>query len=216
VTDVEYFFDPTCPWTWLTSRWLADAAPRRDVQVTWRPLSLLVLSGGHMPEQYLAGATASHRALRGVAALHTEGRHADTGHYYATLGRLTHDAGEGLSDELVDRAVAETGLTGLAAALEDSSWDAAVEASTKEALDLAGPDVGSPILAWSVVPDGEAGSGATARRVGFHGPIVSPGPRGEEGARLLEGVLVAGATPGFFELKRGRTEPPALPAPPWG
>ena len=212
MTDVEFSFDPTCPWTWLTSRWLVDAAPRRDVRVTWRPLSLLVLSGGNMPEKYLAGATASHRALRAVAALHADGRHDDTARYYAALGRLSHDAGERLSDALVDRALADAGLGDLAPTLDDTSWDAAVESATKEVTDLAGPDVGSPVIAWSATVG--SGSDAAVRRVAFHGPIVSPGPRGEDAARLLDVVLLAGATPGFFELKRGRDQPPALPSPP--
>ncbi len=88
-------------------------------------------------------------------------------------------------------------------AYDDSGWDAAVEASTKQAIDLAGPDVGSPVMAWG------------DPRVGIFGPIVSPGPRGEPAARLLDLVLEAGAIDGFFELKRGRSEGPAIPARPW-
>jgi hypothetical protein len=191
-----------------------DAAAHRDVRVAWRPLSLLVLSGGQMPEQYLVGATASHRALRVVASLHADGRQDDIGRFYATIGRLSHDAGEQLTDAIVDRALAEAGLGDLAAALDDTTWDAAVESATKDAVDLAGPDVGSPVISWTATvgtaPD------APTRRVAFHGPIVSPGPRGEDAARLLDAVLMAGATPGFFELKRGRQAPPALPSPPIG
>ena len=214
MTDVEYSFDPYCPWTWLTSRWLVDAAARRDVRVAWRPLSLLVLSGGQMPDEYLAGATASHRALRVVAALYADGRHDDTGRFYTAIGRVSHDAGEQLTDALVDGALAESGLGDLAGILDDTAWDAAVESATKDVVDLAGPDVGSPVISWTATvgsaPD------APTRRVAFHGPIVSPGPRGEDAARLLDTVLLAGATPGFFELKRGRTAPPSLPSPPIG
>ena len=214
VIDVEYSFDPFCPWTWLTSRWLVDAAAQRDVRVAWRPLSLLVLSGGQMPEEYLGGVTASHRVLRVVAALYADGRHDDAGRYYAAIGRLTHDAGERLTDALADRALTEAGLDDLAPVLDDTTWDAAVDTATKEAVDLAGPDVGSPVMSWSATVG--SGPDAPTQRVAFHGPIVSPGPRGEDAARLLDAVLLAGATPGFFELKRGRDAPPSLPSPPLG
>jgi len=194
---VDYYFDPACPWTWLTSRWLADAAAQRDVEVTWRPLSLLTLAGGEPHPDYAERITASFRILRVIAAAQADGDNALAGALYAAVGERTFQAGQTLTDALAREAPVA------AVAYDDSGWDAAVEGSTKEAIDLAGPDVGSPVMAWG------------DPRVGIFGPIVSPGPRGESAARLLDLVLEAGAIDGFFELKRGRSEGPAIPAPPW-
>jgi 2-hydroxychromene-2-carboxylate isomerase len=208
VPAVDFYFDPTCPWTWLTSRWLADAAAHRaDTTVTWRPLSLRVLRGGELHPKYaertLAGVRA-HRLLAALAAERTERSNQQVAALYGAIGALTFQADATLTDALVDQAVEDAGLDDRAALLDDESLDAAVERSTKEAMDLAGPDVGSPVLAW-----GEP-------RVGIFGPILTPGPRGEAAARLLDVVLELGAVDGFFELKRGRTSGPALPAEPWG
>ena len=200
---VDYYFDPACPWTWLTSRWLADAAAQRDVEVTWRPLSLLTLAGGEPHPDYAERITASFRILRVIAAAQADGDNALAGALYAAVGERTFQAGQTLTDALAREALAATGAGVPAVAYDDSGWDAAVEGSTKEAIDLAGPDVGSPVMAWG------------DPRVGIFGPIVSPGPRGESAARLLDLVLEAGALDGFFELKRGRSEGPAIPAPPW-
>lgn len=202
--SLDYYFDPTCPWTWLTSRWLVDAASRRDTEITWRSLSLLVLSDGRPHPQYAERALAGARVHRLIAALRDEGRNDLVGTLYSAVGAVTFQADAALTDGLVARAVADAGLEAWAGALDDARWDAAVEASTKEAVDLAGPDVGSPVLAW-----GEP-------RVGIFGPILTPGPRGEAAGRLLDLVTELGAVDGFFELKRGRGAGPALPAKPWG
>ena len=202
VASVEYFFDPACPWTWLTSRWLVDAAPRRGIEITWRSLSLLVLNDGNVPEQYAAPVRAAARAHRLFAALDDAGRNDLVGDVYAAVGTRAHDGGEGLADDLVREAAEAAGAGEWLPALDDERWDATVELSTKAAVDLAGPDVGSPVLVHG------------SPRVGVFGPIVNPGPRGEEGARLLDLVLATSEVDGFFELKRGRTGGPELPAPP--
>lgn len=200
---VDYYFDPACPWTWLTSRWLVDAAAHRDVEVAWRPLSLLTLSGGDPHPEYAERIIASFGILRVIAAARADGDNALAGALYTAVGERTFQAGETLTDALAREALAATGAGVPAVAFDDSGWDSAVEASTKEAIDLAGPDVGSPVLAWG------------DPRVGIFGPIVSPGPRGEQAGRLLDLVLETGVVDGFFELKRGRSGGPAIPAPPW-
>lgn len=199
---IDFYFDPACPWTWLTSRWLVDAAPRRGLTVTWRSMSLLVLNGGDVPERYAGQVRAAAAAHRLFSALDDAGRNDTIGAVYAAIGGRVHDGGEALSDDVVRAAAEAGGAGGWLAALADERWDASVELSTKRALDLAGPDVGSPVLAHG------------SPRVGIFGPIVNPGPRGEEGARLLDLVLAVSATDGFVELKRGRTGGPRLPAPP--
>lgn len=201
-TAVELYFDPACPWTWLTSRWLVDAAPRRGVEITWRSLSLLVLKDGDPPEEHAVRVRAAARAHRLFAALDEAGRNDLIGAVYTAIGTRVHDGGEELTVDVVREAAAVAGAAEWLAALDDERWDATVELSTKTALDLAGPDVGSPVLAHG------------SPRVGIFGPIVNPGPRGEEAARLLDHVLAASVIDGFFELKRGRSGGPELPAPP--
>jgi hypothetical protein len=201
---VELHFDPACPWTWLTSRWLVDAAPRRDITITWRSLSLLVLNDGDPPERYAVRVRAAGKAHRLFAALDDAGRNALIGDVYAAIGVRVHDGGEELTDDLVREAAIAAGAGDWLAALDDERWDATVELATKTALDLAGPDVGSPVLVHGSPP------------VGVFGPIVNPGPRGEDAARLLDHVLALSQTDGFFELKRGRSSGPQLPASPTG
>src|SRR5918997_701457 len=202
VHAVDFYFDPACPWTWLTSRWLVDAARQRDIEIAWRSLSLLVLNDGNPPPQYADRVRASARAHRLIAALAGAGRNDLVGDLYTAIGRRIHDGDETPTVDLVRAAADEVGATAWIDALDDPSWDKAVEASTRAALDIAGPDVGSPVLAHG------------APRVGIFGPIVNPGPRGEQAARLLDLVLEASGVDGFLELKRGRTAGPLLPAPP--
>src|SRR5262245_32826138 len=200
-TTVEYFFDPACPWTWLTSRWLIDAARQRGVDVTWRSLSLSVVNAGKIPEQYADFLRASAAAHRVFAALREAGRTDLVGELYTAIGSRARDGGEGLSLDLIREAVEAAGAGDWAGAIDDATWDEAVERSTAEAVDLAGPDVGSPVLAHGTP------------RVAMFGPIVSPRPRGAEGAKPLDLVLAAAGVGGLFELKRGRRAGPALPAP---
>jgi 2-hydroxychromene-2-carboxylate isomerase len=202
VTRVEYFFDPGCPWTWLTSRWLVDAARNRDVEVVWRALSLKVLSEGESPAEYDDLTRNAFSALRLVAALEDAGRNDLIGEFYTAIGERVHDGGDQLTQELIRKVAEEVGAAGwLAAALDADDTEAAVRASTQEAMDLAGPGVGSPVLAW-----GEP-------KRGFHGPLVNPGPRGEAAGHLLDLVLGIGQYADFFELKRTRRDGAKLPAP---
>lgn len=202
MSAVQFFFDPACPWTWLTSRWLVDAAARRGVDVSWQSLSLVVVNGGELPEEHVAPARAASAAHRLFAALDDAGRNDLVGAVYTEVGRRVHDGGEELTPEVVRQAATSAGAAGWLASLDDDRWDADVERSTRQALELAGPDVGSPVLAHGSPP------------VGMFGPIVNPGPRGEDGARLLDLVLELSTVDGLLELKRGRSSGPALPAPP--
>jgi len=201
---VEYFFDPACPWTWLTSRWLVDATRRRGIDVRWRSLSLAVVNEGRIPDRYADRMRTAVRAHRLLAALRDANRNDLVGAVYTAIGTRVHDGGGGPHRHLVREAATAAGAAEWLGACDDESWDAAVKASTAEAIDLAGPDVGSPVLAHG------------DPRVAMFGPILNPGPRGDAGARLLDLVLAAAEIDGFFELKRGRGEGPRLPAPAWG
>lgn len=190
---IEFYFDPGCPWTWMTSRWLVDAAGQRNIEIEWRSLSLGVLNeGNEIPEAYRAAVAAGRAAHRVIAALLAAGRDDLVGEFYTEYGRRAHHDGEAPSIELVRSVADAVGAEDWADAVEDASWDAAVSESTHLAVGLAGPDVGSPVLAFGTP------------RTAIFGPIVSPPPRGDDAVRLLEHVIDAAAIPGFYELKRGR------------
>jgi 2-hydroxychromene-2-carboxylate isomerase len=191
--SIEFHFDPACPWTWATSRWLVDAAEQAGITISWHSLSLGVLNEGReIPERYRAMQQAGTAAHRMIAALLADGRNDLVGDFYTEYGRRVHHDREGLSVDLV-RAVAEAAGAGAwAAAIDEPSWDAAVRSSTEHAIALGGPEVGSPVLAFG------------DPIVGIFGPIVSPPPTGHLALRLLDLVLEIALVPSFFELKRGR------------
>lgn len=166
---VSFYFDPICPWTWITSRWLVEVADQRDVKVDWRSLSLAELNGGvdRMPSEYQAAGRFSMGALRMLEAMRASGNGDRIGAFYTELGTRLHVEGEMFGPELLQRAATAAGLADYLDAVQDPRWDEAVAESTATAMDLAGPDVGSPVIQ----ADGEGR--------GFHGPVVSPAPQGE-------------------------------------
>jgi 2-hydroxychromene-2-carboxylate isomerase len=200
---LTFWFDPGCPWTWITSRWLVEAAARREVPVAWRSLSLAVLNGDReVPEAYRAARDASVGAHRVFAALLAEDRDDLVAGLYTELGRRWfHDGGARAVADVAD-AAARAGAGSWAAAAGDARWDEALAASTRQAVGLAGPDVGSPVLSWGDPP------------VAVFGPILSPAPTGEDAAVLLDRIVTLGSEPGFFELKRGRSHGPVFGARP--
>jgi hypothetical protein len=196
-SDVAFYFDPACPWTWMTSRWLVDAAAQAGTAIEWRSLSLAVINRGkEVPEQFRAARDASVRVHRVMASLRAAGRNDLIGALYTEYGRRTFHDDEPRSPQLVQAVAEAVGAGAWAAAADDESLDAAVEASTVEACELAGPDVGSPVLAW-----GEP-------RRGTFGPIVSPPPAGADALALLEHVVALRDIPGVYEVKRGRRAGP--------
>jgi hypothetical protein len=190
--EATFFFDPACPWTWRTSRWLVTAAPARGATIRWRAFSLAILNEGRIPEQFRAPMEASSRALRLVEGLRADGRHDDIARFYTELGGLTHDAGEQMSDKAVDAAAEAAGIADAGRVLDDPTWDEAVRESHNTAMDSAGPDIGSPVLSLD-----------EAER-GLHGPILAEPPGEEEALRIWDAVVPLLRTPTFFEVKRGR------------
>ncbi len=193
---VDFYFDPVCPWCWITSRWLVDVAAQRDIAVRWRPFSLLLKNGSDPDDP--DGAPRSHvqglRALRVVAAAADAHGDETVGPLYTRLGaRYHHDQERTFDLATVLEAV---GLpAALAAAAQDSSWDSVIEASMKEALAVAGEDVGVPLIVF----DGERG---------FFGPIISKAPTGTAAAEMFDHVAALASFDGFWELKRDRTADP--------
>ena len=216
MTDLHFYFDPVCPFAWMTSKWVRRVAAQRDYDVDWRFISLRVVNAdvdyaAHFPPEYEAGHTAGLRLLRVAArARSMRGREA-IGPLYAALGQhiFESERGEWLSGEhrdtreIVEPILAEAGLPAdLADALDDDGADDEIRAETAEALALTGKDVGTPILHFRPADGG----------VAFFGPVISRLPSDDEAVELWEHVVGLASFPGFAELKRSLRERPQLPA----
>jgi 2-hydroxychromene-2-carboxylate isomerase len=196
---VCFWFDPSCPWTWLTSRWLVGVAERGGIEVEWRPLSLPVIRGGgdDLPEDKRREAEGSKAAHRVFEALLRSDRTDDVRALYEEIGRRVHHDGEAFHPELVVAAAEAVGLPGeVVAATDDASLDDAARRDTEAACALAGPEVGSPVLSFDDPP------------VGVFGPILTELPGDVEAAMVFEAAVLTARVPQFSELKRGRTKPP--------
>lgn len=200
--NVRFYFDPACPWCWLTSRWMTEeVAPHRDLDIDWRPISLAVRNEGRdIPEKYRKPSEWTFKLLRIVEALRADGKADQVGAFYTELGNRIH-RDENRDFDAAD-ALAAAGIdTSYASAFDDPGFDAAVRASTKEAEEIAGDDVGTPIIAYEV--DGEW--------KGYFGPVIPAVVRGEDALRLWDGLSALIQTEGFYELKRTRTLGPQIP-----
>lgn len=200
--DVRFYFDPLCPWCWVTSRWLEqEVRPRRELDVDFRSISLKVRNADKdQPAEWKERQHASHRLLRVVEAVRAAGHAAKVGDLYTELGRRIHHDKD-LHFDPAD-ALAAVGLDeDLAKAADDPAWDAAVEASTAEAEAAAGDDVGTPIIAIEVYGEWR----------GYFGPVIPELVRGEDAVRLWDALVVLMRTPGMYELKRTRTQRPVMP-----
>jgi 2-hydroxychromene-2-carboxylate isomerase len=195
-TAVEFWFDPTCPWAWMTSRWVGEVSRHRDLDVTWHVMSLFVLNEDQdVPEKYKERlATGQVYARLVTAALLRHGQDI-VKPLYDALGEHIHHRQEGDPSAVVPAVLQELGLE---ADLADAAWsdetDEAMRASHKDGIDRVGQDVGTPVIAV----EGTA----------FFGPVISPAPKGQQALDLWDGVVAAARYPGFFELKRSRTVGP--------
>ncbi|MEV0527799.1 DsbA family protein [Streptomyces sp. NPDC050439] len=203
-TPVDFWFDPLCPWAWMTSRWMLEVEKVRDVEVRWHVMSLAVLNEDRLdelPEEYREMLeTKAWGPVRVVIAAQQKHGDAYTGKLYTALGTRFHNEGEGPTREAVAAALKDVGLPeDLAAYADSDEFDAELRASHQEGIDKVGQDVGTPVIA---VP------GADGEQVAFFGPVVTPAPKGEAAARLWDGTLLVASTPGFYEIKRTRTQGP--------
>lgn len=191
-TKVRFSFDPLCPWTWRTSRWLVAVSEAADLDVEWRAFSLRLLSAAEPDEPRRSWLAASTACLRVVEALQAAGRNADAGRLYAEVGTRVHEQGEVLTEALVADAVHACGLDDVADAATDATWDGAVRASHERAFAAAGPDIGSPVLE------------VEGAERGLHGPVLGEVPPLAQSLAIWECVARLVACPAFFEVKRGR------------
>ena len=192
----DFWFDPMCPWAWITSRWMLEVEQVRDVQVRWHVMSLSYLNAGRdMPEDYRRSMDAGWGPVRVLMA--ASAAHGDEVllPLYTALGTRFHHEKKPKDRVTVEEALAEVGLPlDLADAMASTAFDDALKKSHHAGMDQVGMDVGTPVI--------------SVAGVAFFGPVLSPIPHGEAAGKLWDGVLLVAGTDGFFELKRSRTRDP--------
>ncbi|MFE5668164.1 DsbA family protein [Streptomyces niveus] len=204
-TPVDFWFDPICPWAWMTSRWMLEVEKVRDVEVSWHVMSLAVLNEpklDELPERYREGMKAAWAPVRVVIA--AQQLHGDevVGKFYTALGTRIHNKAEGNGLETIAAALADVGLPAdLIEYADKDTYDTELRASHKEGIDKVGQEVGTPVIS---VP------GSDGEQIAFFGPVVTPAPKGEEAAKLWDGTLMVASIPGFYEIKRTRTQGPVF------
>ena len=195
---VDLWVDPACPWAWMTSRWLLAAKEVRDVSVSFHVMSLAVLNEGRdLPENYKELLALAWKPVRVLIAAEQQHGNEIVEPLYSAMGRRYHVENNKNLDVVISESLAEVGLdASLADAATSTQFDEALKASHHAGMDPVGFDVGTPVIHVN----GEA----------IFGPVVTPAPKGEEAGRLLDGVLAVMSIPGFYELKRSRTQGPSF------
>ena len=209
--DLEFCFDPVCPWAWITSRWVEEVRGLRSYDVRWRFISLKLLNANNTADwysdQYKRWHAMGHEALRVAARIDAELGNDGVGRFYATLGTEGHNKGRrddfaASTESFVGEVLKIAGLDrGFIDAAFDESLDATIAADTELALQRTGRDVGTPILTFR---PGRPDEGS------FFGPVIARIPRGDEALRLWDAVEVVATTPGVAELKRSNRSAPVF------
>ena len=193
----DFWFDPMCPYAWVTSRWMGEVETVRNIRVHWHVMSLAVLNENNadLPEEYkahIAKAWGPVRVIMAAVAAHGE---QVIKPLYDAMGTQIHNEGNSDINGVIAKALAATGLpAGLAEAATTDAHDLALRASHQDGISRVGQDVGTPVVAFN----------GTA----FFGPVITRIPRGEEAGKLWDATVTLASFPYFFEIKRSRTEDP--------
>ena len=195
-TAVDFWFDPSCPWAWMTSRWVDEVARQRPLEVSWHIMSLAVLNEDtDVSEEHRAffpRALKYTRLVTAVSELHGTDK---VKPLYDALGEQIHPGASRDPDTVISRALAAVRLpVELARYADTDEFDTRMRESHFDGMGRVGQDVGTPVIAV----DG----------VAFFGPVISPAPRGQQALDLWDGVVAVASYDGFFEIKRSRTREP--------
>lgn len=192
----DFWFDPICPWAWMTSRWILEVEKVRPIDVRWHVMSLAVLNDGReLPDQYQALMEKSWGPVRVIIAAKELHGESYVKPLYDAMGTRIHPGGQEDWALVIAESLAEVGLPAdLAGYAQKDTFDEPLKASHAEGISLVGEDVGTPVVAFN--------------GVAFFGPVVTPAPKGEAAGRLWDGAVLVASIPGFFEIKRTRTQGP--------
>ena len=198
MTDhADFWFDPLCPWAWLSSRWMLQVEQVRDITTTWHVMSLAILNSGRddLSERYKEGLKRAWGPVRVCIAAEQAKGSGILLPLYTALGTRIHLEKRGEDPGIIAEALEEVGLpVALADVATSTEYDEALDKSHHAGMDPVGLDVGTPVIHFN--------------DVAFFGPVVTPAPKGEAAGKLWDGVVLVAGTDGFFELKRTRDRPP--------
>ena len=195
--NVDFYFDPSCPFCWITSRWLCMVSNDRDINITWKPFSLAIKNDtlhNNADSKYAAGSRAAHRVLRVMLAAEKE--KASILDLYTEFGIQHFVTGLDYDDAMIKKILERKKLPAdLLRFADDEKLDKKLEASMKEAISVAGEDIGVPTIVF------ELNDGSKA---GYFGPVLQDLPDKEESLRLWDGLSMLATDKSFYELKRSR------------
>jgi hypothetical protein len=212
IADIDFFFDPICPWAWITSRFTVEVASQRGLAVDWKFICLRMVNEEKdyerdFPAGYVNAHGGGRRMLRIAAAAREQHGNDAVAALYTAFGERLHTAGRSVEIReadygLIEEAVDAVGLpSSLVEAGEDEGYDVVLREETEVALSRTGKDVGTPII--TLTP-------GTDREASFFGPVIARIPRGEEALRIWDAFELLARTPGFAELKRSARDRPAF------